>query len=128
MITSGLQRDFGDIVGLADSMHSMRLSSRQFVRRVLLFVKQRKQPSKGTMQTDPLAQFPARIRELVCDIVDSYGSQRGLNFDAIVNTELGPGQNLCTESLEALPTVVEQTSATQYVSLRDSPSLKGPPT
>ncbi len=76
MITSGLQREFGDIVGLADSLHSMRLSMRQFVRRVLLFVRQRKQPSEDTMQADPLAQFLARIRELVCDIVDSYGSQR----------------------------------------------------
>ena len=101
MITSGLQREFGDIVDLSDSLHSMRLSMRQFVRRVLLFVKERKQPSEDTMQADPLAQFPARIRDLVCERVDSYGSQRGLNFDAIVNRELEPGENLSLESLDA---------------------------
>ena len=84
LMSSGLQREFGEVGGLADSLQTMRLSMRQFIRRVLLFIQQRKQPSDDAMQADPLAQFPARIRDIVCGKVDSYGSQRGPHFGAIV--------------------------------------------
>ena len=97
---------------------------RQFIRRVLLFIQQRKQPSDDTMQADPLAQFPARVRDIVCEIVDSYGSQRGLNFEAIIDRELEPGEDLSLASLDALPAVVEATTSNNSVILDAEPGLE----
>ena len=65
------------------------------------------------MQADPLAQFPARIRDIVCEKVDLYGSEHGLNLEEIV-----------ASLSEPRPAVVEATKFNDSVILDAEPGLE----